>query len=218
MNSDFWFYWLAIVITFCVWLVLFIYSKNTRKEMVITGILVTPFVVIDYFTVPMYWTPKTLFNIPVGIEGFIFTFFLSGIAAVIYEVVMRKRIGKKKDKFNTNSIVIFIAVTLFVILLFWFIKINIIYFIILENMFSSGVICFFRKDLLKDTIYSALFFSSVNFIIFTLWGLLVPSALNWWTIKGIRLGVIPIQELLFSFSFGAFVGPLYEYLTNGRIK
>jgi len=208
----------VIVITFCVWLVLFIYSKNTRKEMVITGILVTPFVVIDYFTVPMYWTPKTLFNIPVGIEGFIFTFFLSGIAAVIYEVVMRKRIGKKKDKFNTNSIVIFIAVTLFVILLFWFIKINIIYFIILENMFSSGVICFFRKDLLKDTIYSALFFSSVNFIIFTLWGLLVPSALNWWTIKGIRLGVIPIQELLFSFSFGAFVGPLYEYLTNGRIK
>lgn len=213
-------YWIAIFATALVWLFLFKSFKNLRKEMIVTGLFVSPLAVVDYLTVPTYWNPETFGHIPVGFEAFVFTFFLSGTAAVIYEAVFRKKVSHNANPNLTKAIVFLPGIVLAgaaTLLL----TLNIIYFIILSLVISSVIIWLLRKDLHRNIIVSSIVFGLIYGIVFTLWLLIAPAAASWWNLpnlSGILLGRIPLEEFLFSLSFGAFVGPVYEFLTGQKNK
>lgn len=208
-------YWLAIFITGTIWFILFFFNKVLRREMLATSFLITPFVFIDYFTTPNYWSPKTIGNIPVGLEAFIFTFFLAGIAGVIYEIIFHKQIVKRKFQLKLSNLLIFMPALVLAFVIFSSFNINVIFFIIFSLLFMAATIILLKKNLFNNAVLSALTFGLLYFLVFNFWQVLVPQSLGWWNLNnlsGILLGRIPLEELAFAISFGAFTGPLYEFL------
>jgi hypothetical protein len=212
-------YFTAVFLTFSIWLVLFTFNKHSRKEMAVLGLIIAPFVLLDVITVPSYWSPVTLFNIPVGIEGFLFTFFITGIAAVIYE-----QLFKKSYRFGHLHIAlayIFVIPILISLFAVYVLSMNIIYFFIIAFLLMASCEIVKRRDLLINSLFSAFVFCVIYIILFTIWLYMVPDSLNWWNfdnLSNIRIGAVPMEEVLFSLSFGAFVGPLYEYLTDAHLR
>ncbi len=211
-------YFLAVALTFLVWSLFFLMSRRSRKEMVLIGLLLTPFVALDALTTPSYWTPITVFNIPVGIEGFLFTFFIAGIAAVVYEIVFRKDYDGKHIHFS-----LFMALAIPALLsgfAVYFLSLNIIYLFIIGFVLMALTELISRRDLLLNSVFSSVLFSVIYIAAFTTWLYLSPESASWWNVENlsnIRLGVVPVEEILFCVSLGLFVGPLYEYLTAGKL-
>ncbi len=211
-------YLIAVLIAFIVWIVLFSFSKDTRKEMVVVGGLLTPFVILDILTTSSYWTPITIFNLPVGIEGFLFTFFITGIAAVIYEYILKK--GYKGTKLHIFFTLWFIVPAIITVMIVYVFSLNVIYLFILGFTFMALTEVIQRRDLLINAVVSSMLFAVIYFFAFSIWLMLAPESISWWNMEklsNIRLGLIPLEEIFFSLSLGLFAGPLYEYLTAGKI-
>ncbi|MCA9379619.1 hypothetical protein KC675_00385 [Candidatus Dojkabacteria bacterium] len=211
-------YFFAVFLAFLVWLFLFIIAPQKRKEMVIVGAILTPFVIFDILTVPNYWEPVTLFGIPVGIEGVFFTFLITGIASVIYEVTLRKRY--RFNKLNPHSLIIFLVPGLISLLAVYVLKLNIIYLFILAFAFMTLTILSRRKDLAINSIYSSLLFGFIYVSVFNIWIFISPESINWWNksnLTPVSIGFLPFEEFLFSITLGSFAGPLYEYLSSAVI-
>jgi hypothetical protein len=58
--------------------------------MLIMGTLALPLAFFDLVFVPAYWRPVTLFHMPIDIEGFLFSFSVGGIAAVLYATLAKR--------------------------------------------------------------------------------------------------------------------------------
>lgn len=211
-------YFVAVLLTCIIWLILFVLNRDTRKEMLIIGLILTPLTILDTLTVPTYWKPITAFNLPVGIEGFLFTFFITGIASVLYEIIFKKRY--KFNKMRVSLCIIFtipVAISGFTV---YFFGLNIIYLPILGFTLTAITVLIRRPDLFFNAFMSSLLFCVVYISTFTLWISLTPESINWWNsamLSSIRIGYVPLEEVLFSLSLGFFVGPLFKYLTEARV-
>lgn len=186
--------------------------------MIVIGIVLSPFVILDILTTPTYWKPITAFNLPIGLEGFLFTFFITGIAAVIYEIIFKKRYKGSTIRFTLGSV--FIAPAIITGFALYFLKLNIIYLFILGFALMAISELIKRRDLLWNALFSSLLFGIVYIFTFSLWLYLSPESIAWWStqeLTNITVGVVPLEEVLFSLSLGLFVGPLYEYLTMGKL-
>lgn len=210
-------YFIAVILAFIVWLSFFLFRKSTRKEMLVVGAVLTPFVILDILTTPTYWQPITAFNLPVGIEGFLFTFFITGIAAVIYETIFKKQY--RLNKLQPLLSVAFIIPAIVTVFAVYFLKLNIIYLFILGFTFMAFSQVIQRRDLFFNSVFSSVLFALVYIITFSLWLFISPESIAWWNtteLSPLKIGVVPLEEVLFSLSMGLFVGPLYEYLTGSK--
>jgi len=211
-------YFIAVFISFIVWLLLFLISKNNRKEMLVIGSILAPFVILDILTTPSYWTPETAFHLPIGIEGFLFTFFITGTASVLYEIIFRKRY--KTGKLHISFLLWFIIPAFITCLALITFKLNIIYLFIFGFTLMAITEVIRRRDLLINSLFSSLLFTIIYFFSFSLWLYISPESIKWWNMENlsnILIGIVPMEELLFSLSLGLFVGPFYEYLTQAKL-
>ncbi len=212
-------YILVLFLTGSLWTLFFFIFKNLRRELILTSLFIAPLVFIDYFATPGYWTPVTMFNIPVGIEGVIFTFFIAGIASIIFEIVSSRKLNRKKPKIEVKKTLYFIVPGIIALISWMILGFNFIYLVILFLILGSLLINYFRRDLILNSIVSAFVFTCIYVVFFSIWIYLAPHAIYWWNainLSGIRLGVVPIEEVLFALSFGSFTGPLFEFLTNSK--
>ena len=89
-------------------------------------------------------------------------------------------------------------------------------------LFSGAIttmIC--RKDLVKNTILGGALFMMLYFTVFLLMILIFPNFVNAWNlsaISGILILGIPIEELMFSFTFGMYWSGIYEYIKQYSLK
>src|SRR3989344_5997076 len=88
--------WLVFSLIFWgIWLVIFLFRKRLRKEMLLASLFTMLFGFTEPLFVPKYWSPPSLFNLATNtgfdIESFIFAFSIGGIAAVLYEVFTKER-------------------------------------------------------------------------------------------------------------------------------
>lgn len=179
-----------------------------------------------------YWRPESIFPILVGplpiyIEDLLWGFFAAGgIASVIYEVVFRKALRKKKQRINTTvsfSLTACISTAIFLGL----------FLIGVPSIFASSIaflifalfIFHARRDLFLDALYSGFLFSGVMFISYLIVFNVVANTdailRQGWLLQGsvfdIRILGIPLTELIWGFSWGMMVGPLYEYWKRKRV-
>jgi hypothetical protein len=211
-------YLAGVIIVLLIWLVFYILNKSLRVQMLIVGILIAPFVILDVLTVPTYWNPQTFFNLPVGIEGFAFTFLIAGIASVSYEAMFHKKYKYKTIK--VDKVYPFFAAAIASFAIIYLLSLNVIYFFILSFAFMAIIIVKRRKALIPNAFFSSLFFGIIYFSAFYIWLHFYPESINWWnkdTLSGINIAGVPFEEMLFALGFGLFVGPLYEYLTDARL-
>ncbi len=211
-------YWVALL--GISWLVGYFSYPKLRKKMLWSSLLATPFGAGELYFIPTYWMPKTLFNFGLryglDLEAFGLMFFLGGLAALAYEGILKKHIPSGQKICNPCTCYVPLVTTLafFVVLIRAFPAWNIIYPASFACL-AGGIAALLLYPKLRmhiiygGIIFTALYWTSLVIIEFLFPGW-IASTWNMAILSNIRLVAVPIEELLFAFSFGTLWAPLYE--------
>lgn len=206
-----------------IWLVLFLRRGDCRKEMLLISIL---FGLAAVITAPLHlatwWRPLTISGTDIGIEDFLFGFATSGIAAVAYEELFRKRLRRSAKRTIAQGGVFYLASFA---LLFYFLThvlmLNAFYAVLISYTIGLASLFWYRRDLIYSSFMSGLILLVLSTILYWLIFIPYPEVIErFWLLSGawyhtLVLG-IPIEEYIFFFLTGAFIGPLYEFVTDRR--
>lgn len=224
--------WLIFSLIFLgIWTIIFLFRKGLRKEMFLVSLFTMPFGLTEPLFVPEYWNPPSLFNLTAktgfDIESLIFTFAIGGIGAVLYETVFRIKHQKmsrhemhsKKHRFHLLAL--FSPVIVF-FLAFFLTDLNPIYSASIA-MFIGGIAAILcRSDLKKKVFVGGLLFLALYFVFFLSFNLVYPYAVeSFWNlsaISGILIVGVPLEELIFAFTFGLMWSSVYEHINWYKIK
>lgn len=218
-------YLIGDFIFLAIWLILYFIRNDLRKGMLFSSLLSAPLGLTEIFFIPWYWNPKTLFNLVPGIESILFAFSVGGIAAVLYEIVLNKHLRKAREKkIETKKLyyaLICVCVSFF--LLNAIFKKDVMYSAIISMFLGSIVIIWTRGDLKKEIIIGGILFLIAYFALFFILNtFILPDfvAKNWnfEHLIGITILGIPIEELLWAWSFGSLWAPIYEFFKGYTIK
>jgi hypothetical protein len=176
--------------------------------------------------VPRYWNPFTLLDLAhrtgFDLESLLFAFSIGGIAFAAYELLFHVRpvesIAAERDKglHRQHTLAVISAPLLFGILSVTT-RLNPIYLsaIALVAGFFATLYC--RRDLWVKMIVSGGVFFTIYFFVFALFNLAFPGYVeavwNLKAISGIRWAGIPLEELMFAFTFGLYWSSVYEHFT-----
>lgn len=212
-----------------IWIILFYYKKETRKEMIwisiifgLAGLFAELVYVVDW------WMPETITGTIIGIEDFLFGFAIGGIGSVVYEIFFNKKMTKGEDKNKLNPFKnqrFILAGGILIVLffgLFYFFNINSFYASIIAFSTSSVFILIKRPDLIKNSILSGILLSIISFIGFLIPELITPGWVNsaWYfnNMEKIIIFNAPLVDIVWFFFAGTFIGPLYEFWLNKKYK
>ncbi len=213
------------LILFIIWVFIFVRRKDLQQEMLLASLWGLPFGFIDYFLVPTYWHPDSLFGLMkkygVGIESFIFIFCVVGIASVLYEFLCKEKLSRLSHHGRPHYWLLIFIPILYIVLLIAF-PTKAIYNLMIAGAIGSIITGFLRKDLIKQILFTAFVFSLLYFLIFLFINFIFPGVVihsynlnNTWNI--LILG-IPLEEILVAFFAGAFWSTIYEYTRSYREK
>ena len=78
-----------------------------------------------------------------------------------------------------------------------------------------------RKDLITNSIVSGILLVIISFLFYIIPELITPgwinSAWKFDMISGISILKVPIEDIIWFLLVGAFIGPLYEFLQEGKL-
>jgi len=171
-----------------------------------------------------WWRPLTITHTTVGIEDFLFGFWVAGIAAVIYEEIFKKRIYKRKIKQERPFFHIGLYCVLLLVIFhssFFFFKINSFYSSIVGFVPLTIVIWIKRKDLIWDSLATGFLILFIGFLWFWIPEFFTPGWVkNYWllnNLSGIIILKAPLEDLVWGFIAGMFIGPLYEFWQGSKL-
>lgn len=175
--------------------------------------------------VPEYWNPPSLFNLAqltgFDIESLIFCFAIGGLGAVFYNALFKKRFQPVEPKEILHPRHRFHLLALFSpVFIFWglyfFTSLNPIYPGIIAMFFGAIATLFCRPDLKWKIWIGGIFFLVLYFVYFLTLILIYPSYVDQvWNldeISGIMIFKVPLEELLFGFTFGMLWSSVYEHI------
>ena len=153
---------------FCFWYLIYRVRRDLRREMIWASLLGLPFGIIEYFFVPYYWNPESLFGLMrrfgFGFEGFLYSFSIAGIASVCYEFLENKKLKKIKGRKKTHLGPFILFVVVFLVLKYFFPAKPMVDLVI---SFVAGIswTVISRPDLLKQVISGGVIFGLFYFLI-----------------------------------------------------
>ena len=224
-----WLVWSLFFLIF--WLILYLYEPQFRKEMMSISLSTMLLGLTEPLFVPAYWNPPTLFNLAqrtgFDIESLIFTFAIGGTGSVLYRVIYKRNVTKmefhemKHSRHKFHIYILNSPITIF-LLLAVFTNLNHIYCGIVA-MFAGALLTLYCRPDLKWKIWiGGLLFLIYYFVFFiSLLAVFPDYVIHVWNLKaltGIFFLGIPLEELLFAFSFGMLWSSLYEHILWYRIK
>jgi hypothetical protein len=213
-----------------IWFVIFLSRPFVRRKMFWVSLFTMPIGLTEPLFVPSYWNPPSLFNLAAktgfDVESLIFSFAIGGIIAVLYETIFKvkhlrmteKEMHSRRHRFHRLAI---ISPALVFVPLYVFTQLNPIYSASIA-MFVGGIatlLC--RPDLKRKIAAGGLLFTALYFLFFLSINLVSPSFINAWnfsTISGILVIGVPLEELIFAFTFGMMWSSIYEHLLWYRLK
>ena len=218
-----WFIWSLIILA--LWAIIYLLRKESRKEMLKMSLITMPFGLTEPLFVPEYWFPPSLFNLAIktgfDIESLIFSFAIGGIGTVLYNLIFKRSLVKiphserGHQRHKLHIYILFVPALVFFILAL-FTSLNHIYCGIIALFIGGLATLYCRPDLNKKIWVGGILFSVLYFIYF---GSILPFYPQYvelyWNLDNLThilfLGV-PIEELLFAFTFGMYWSGLYEHL------
>ena len=218
-----WFIW---SLTFMIpWIVIYYYFPHQRKPMLWSSLFTMPFGLTEPLFVPEYWSPPSVFDLALttgfDIESLIFCFGIGGTGAVLYNTITKKQPKITNYDFRASAIhrhhYKALSTPFIVFLLLYYFPWNPIYPGIIA-MFVGGIatiLC--RPDLKNKTWLGGVVFL-LYYSIFLI-GLEVSApgyidrVWNYSELTGVSIGFIPLEELLFAFTFGMYWSGVYEHYT-----
>lgn len=224
-----WLIWSMIFLL--LWLVLYIANKSWRKKMIAVSLWTMPFGLTEPLFVPNYWNPPTLFDLAqktgFDVESLIFTFAIGGIASVLYQVIYKVKAEPMSSHekhlawHRIHRFVLFIPFLVFIILA-TATNLNHIYcgIVAMSSGALATLVC--RPDLKVKIWIGGLLFSFLYFLFFELLNIYYPGYVDTvWTFRNISgwlLAGVPLEELLFGFTFGMYWSSVYEHLLWYKIS
>lgn len=218
--------WLAFsLILLGLWFAIYILRPVLRRRMLRVSLATMPFGLTEPLFVPEYWNPPSLFDLArktgFDIESLIFCFAIGGIGSVLYNALT----GRKPERMSLKEIHDgrhrwhYLALSLPVIVflpLLLFTEMNPIYPAIIA-MFAGGIaatLC--RPGLTRNVWIGGALFAVLYFLFFLGINLIYPhflhSVWNMAALTGTHLGGVPLEEILFAFTFGMMWSSIYEHL------
>lgn len=207
------------------WAALYLFNPHHRAVMWKTSLITSLFGVTEPLFVPEYWNPPSLFELAkttgFDVESFIFSFAIGGIGAVCYNTVTRQSLlplgaaEKRKPIHRFHPVTLAVPYVLFVPL--YFLPWNPIYPAILCLVIGALAAALCRPDLRGKTLVGGFLFLAF-YVVFML-GLIwfapgyIEQVWNLPALSGVLIGGIPLEELLFGFSFGLYWTGVYEHFT-----
>lgn len=221
-------YLIGVSLIALLWIVLYLYRKDVRKEMLIMSSIVFVFgEMMQYFVwTKDWWQPKTLTGTILGIEDFLGLFGAGGVAAVIYEELFQKKLGGLKDKSRFSIYYALILLVLFASshgissLIFglhpwvaW----------VIATIIPIIFIYFLRPDLILGSVATGIIWVVFSFIGYPILYLIHPAFLSEWFMLNNLTGIIffnflPLEDIIWWMTFGMFIGPLYKFITNAKLQ
>lgn len=217
--------WFAWASAFLIpWVMLFIAFPAQRKIMLQVSLVTTVFGLTEPLFVPEYWNPPTLFDLAqrtgFDIESLIFCFGIGGIGSVLYSVLTHrhdvavpaseKRMPLHRHHYKT------LASPLVAFLLLYFLPWNPIYPSIAAMAVGAIATLLCRPDLKTKTWVGGVLFLAYYLVFFLALEATSPGYVqqvwNLQDITGILWLGIPLEELLFAFTFGLYWSGVYEHL------
>lgn len=214
-------YLLMALLFFFIWIFLFLRRKDTRKEMLIMSLIFSfagP--LADILYVQDWWHPFTITNTQIGIESLVTAFMIGGISSIIYVIIFKKKLSYRKVQTSKKKkILIVIFTSLLTVLLFlggfYIFHLDSLFSTILALTTSIFLIWMKRRDLIMESIITGLLLLTVSIIVYSCLEILTPGWIpKFWVFKNIPNIIIlnvPINDIIWYFLAGAFIGPLYEY-------
>ena len=214
-----------------IWGVVFLVRTRVRKEMFRLSLFTMPFGLTEPFFVPEYWSPPSLFDLAArtgfDIESLIFSFAVGGLGAAMYETVVKVKhikmteseMQEERHKFHPyglfSPLVVFIPLYLLT-------DLNPIYSVSIAMLVGGGFAIYCRPKLTKKILVGGVLFLWLYFVFFLFFNMLRPTAVgeiwNLEAISGIHIKGVPIEELMFAFTFGILWSSLYEHALWYKIK
>jgi hypothetical protein len=227
MSYQFTYLYMGLIFS-VVWFALFLWRKNTRKEMLSISLLFAlPGALADLIYTQDWWVPQTLTGTIVSLEGTIVGFMIGGIATVLYEDIFKKKIRLRRvndDVKVRQNIHLAILMSILVVVFcvsFYFLKFNSLQATILALSIPTVIIWFIRTDLIIDSIATGILLVGVSFIVYTLLHSLTPGWIEaFWYFRNVPEIIflnVPLDDIVWYFFTGMFIGPLYEYWKEAKL-
>ena len=220
-----WLLWSLLLIG--VWIIIYALFRNRqgRKEMLVVSLWTSLFGLTEPIFVPSYWNPPSLFDLAhrtgFDIESLIFAFAIGGIAVVFYDRIFGPRhitlpaTEQHQTRHRYHQWALATAPIVFLVLYFAS-DLNPIYSSVIAFIAGGIATWYCRSDLKKKMIISAFIFLALYFFYFLTLIAAYPGYVEQvWRlnlISGILIIGIPIEELMFAFSFGFFWSSVYEHV------
>lgn len=221
--------WLVWSSAFLVpWAALYAGFPRHRRAMVWASIFTTPFGLTEPLFVPEYWNPPSLFDLAqrtgFDIESLIFCFGIGGVAAVLVNVLTRREARpvaheeRHHGRHRFHRLVVASPFLIFAALLplGW----NPIYPGIAAMISGALLTLWCRPDLARSVFLGSGVFLAYYAVFLAGLEVTAPGYIDRvWTLdalSGVRLGFMPLEELLFALGFGGYWGGVYEHLTWSR--
>jgi len=226
-----WLIWSLMLLV--VWSIVYISLKfkAQKKEMLVVSLWTSLLGLTEPLFIPAYWNPPSLFNLAsqtgFDIESLIFSFGVGGLAVILYEKFFKShhRFMSAKERHahrHRFHIWALLSAPLLFIILIIITNLNPIYSAIIAMMIGGLATWYCRPDLKRKMLVSALIFLALYLVYFlTLIAISPDYVRQVWNLKaisGILIIGIPLEELLFAFSFGFMWSSIYEHITWQKLK
>jgi Lycopene cyclase len=219
-------YLVGTIIFWIAWVICFALGKRYRSEMRWGTIIACPAAFTSVLFVPQYWTPESLFNldqkIRVGIEDFLWAAAVGGIAAIVGEIGLRERLAAMRSSRHVRHYWPFLLTAGLLIILELCYPHKTMEDFILSGAVGAAALACSRRDLIPLMLTGTASFTVLYFLLFCCVLLLYPQFVqrfyNLPNLLGIYIAGIPIEELLFTATFGAIWSVAYEYVHGYRLE
>ncbi len=222
-----WFIWSSILVGVWLLIYLFLDTKDKKSKMLTVSLWTSLLGLTEPLFIPAYWTPPSLFNLAINtgfdIESLLFSFAIGGIVVVIYDLIFHTSYSHMSDKARNEKrhryhLWILLSAPIIFIILLISTPLNPIYSAIIALLLGGVATLHCRPDLKKKMVVSGFLFLILYFFYFLILIAISPSGYvehvwNLSVLSGILIAGIPLEELLFAFSFGFFWSGIYEHLT-----
>lgn len=224
---------LTSIVFFVIWLALFLFSGETRREQIImsiVGLVLSPGILL----IASYDFRQIVSDevSAVGIEDFLFAFSFFGVAAVIYQALIGRHAHKiRGSRYEVKHLGHWVGHLLLILGLWAFAALLLIHVfdlssiqgLIVGGLLVGMYIIADRHDLTMNALLSGLFMAALIFIVEQIFFVrLFPiDAAAFWqfdALSGFIIGGIPLEELMWAAVVGFTIGPLYEYLKRYQLK
>ena len=203
-------------LTFLVpWLAVYVRRRDLRVELVVSSLATAPLgPIFERWYHADYWKPSVLGPLAIGIEDFLFGFGVGGLGAVAYEALAgRERVprhGRRNPLFFFAIFLAALAAHAFLVP-----AVNSIYVSMATFLIATAIMVARRTDLLPVALISGVAVAAFMILNYQIVLLFHPALFeDFWflsNLSGRFIARVPIEEPLWGFFWGAFIGCAWKY-------